>query len=41
MVAHPCFLQTRSCAIDAYGSSSHGFATPRLIEWTVTTGRNG
>ena len=34
-VACPGLPQTRTCAINAFGSSSYPFATPRYTEWTA------
>jgi uncharacterized protein YbcI len=34
-VARPGLPQTRTCAINAFGSSSYPFATPRHTEWTA------
>ena len=34
-VARPGLPQTRTCAINAFGSSSYPFATPRYTEWTA------
>jgi hypothetical protein len=34
-VSYPGLPQTRTCAIDALGSSSYLFATPRYTEWIV------
>ena len=36
VIAHPGLPQIRTCAINAYGSSSHGFAAERYTEWTTT-----
>ena len=41
VVAHPGLPQTRTCAINAYGSSSHGFAARRYTEWITTARGNG
>ena len=41
VVAHPGLPQTRTCAIDAYGSSNHGFAGRRYTEWTTTAAGSG
>ena len=32
-VSRPGLPQTRTCAINAFGSSSYPFATPRYAEW--------
>ncbi len=32
-VSRPGLPQTRTCAINAFGSSSYPFATPRYTEW--------